>query len=275
MAKVALPYKAWIRTYGVTIRLESDQEHLLALALQRARKGVVGSLEIVAEQTTAHSFGFYSGNKDKSFLQIDGGELLERYGSEHLLLNFESMLRIKVAEYAVGRMFLHAGAVGWEGKAIIFPADSFGGKSTLTAEFVRRGADYYSDDYAVFDGEGLLHPFSRPISIREKHGKDLKFGVREMSAVQIGGKTGVSPIPVGVVWITHYEEGASWKPELLSPGEAVMEMISQTIPIRYAPEFSFKVLKKITSNAILLKCPRSDAREFAGLFLDFVDNKAF
>ena len=275
MAKFALPYKTWIRTYGVTIRLESDQEPLLELALQSARKAVVGSLEIVPEQTTAHSFGFHSGNSEKAFLQIDSGELLERYGSEHLLLNFESMIRIKVAEYAVGRMFLHAGAVGWKGKAIIFPADSFGGKSTLTAEFVRRGANYYSDDYAVFDSEGLLYPFSRPISLRKKSGKNIKYGVQEVSAGEIGGNLGVKPIPVGAVWITHFEKGVPWDPKLLTPAQAVMEMISQTIPIRYDPEFSLKVLKKVASNAILLKCPRSDARKFAGLFLDFVDNKVF
>ena len=33
---------------------------------------------------------------------------------------------------------------------------------------VRAGATYYSDEYAVIDDTGLVHPFARPLGIREE-----------------------------------------------------------------------------------------------------------
>jgi hypothetical protein len=49
-------------------------------------------------------------------------------------------------------------------------------------------------------------------------------------------------------------------------------MISHTIPIRYAPEFSLDVLTKVTSGAIITKSFRNDAKDFARKFLEFVDD---
>src|SRR5260221_5508655 len=79
----------------------------------------------------------------------------------------ESDLRLYVAERARRRVFVHAGVVGWRGRAIVIPGRSFSGKSSLTAELVRAGATYYSDEYAVFDSRGRVHPFAKPLEIRQ------------------------------------------------------------------------------------------------------------
>ena len=92
---------------------------------------------------------------------------------------------------------------------------------------------------------------------------------------ELGGRAGSTGIPVGWVFLTSFEKDSQWNPKTLSSGKGVLEMLSQTIPIRYAPEFSLKVLKKVATRAIILKSPRFDASAFAKLFLDFVDNKAF
>ena len=72
---------------------------------------------------------------------------------------FESDLQLYVAEEAPRRVFVHAGVVRWRGKAILIPGRSFSGKTTLTAELVKAGATYYSDEYAVLDGQGRVHPY--------------------------------------------------------------------------------------------------------------------
>jgi len=95
-----------------------------------------------------------------------------------------------------------------------------------------------------------------------------------LTAKSLGGKTGKEPMPVGCLLITEFRENAKWKPRVLTSGQGVIEMLSQTLPIRYAPEFCLKVLKKVATNAIIVKSPRFDAGEFASFFLDFVDNKA-
>jgi hypothetical protein len=90
----------------------------------------------------------------------------------------------------------------------------------------------------------------------------------------LGGIKGEKPLPVGMVLITEYEQGADWKPQILSEGLGVMEMLSHTIPIRYNPKFSLKVLNKTANRAIIVKTKRGEAKEFALKLLSFFENKA-
>jgi hypothetical protein len=54
-----------------------------------------------------------------------------------------------------------------------------------------------------------------------------------------------------------------------------MEMLSHTIPIRYNPKFSLKVLNKTANRAIIVKTKRGDARDFAKKLLNFFEERAF
>lgn len=180
-----------------------------------------------------------------------------------------AQLRLTIAEHADSRVFVHAGVVGWKGKAIVLPANSYGGKTTLVRELIKRGAEYYSDEYAVLDEEGLVHPFPTLLSIRaagvEKYRKDHSF--EEFGAVK-----GIKAIPVGLVLFTAYENDAEWAPEILTPGAGMLEIIPHTIPIRINPEFSLKVLKKILNRAKIAKSNRGDAVDFAKLLVKFAED---
>ena len=46
-----------------------------------------------------------------------------------------------VAERAPDHLFVHAGVVGWEGRAIVMPGASFAGKTTLVQRMARGGCD--------------------------------------------------------------------------------------------------------------------------------------
>lgn len=59
---------------------------------------------------------------------------------EDLLERLESDVRLTVADRALNRVFVHAGVVGWKGKAILIPGRSLSGKSSLVAELGRKGA---------------------------------------------------------------------------------------------------------------------------------------
>ena len=83
---------------------------------------------------------------------------------------YESDLQLLVAEEARSRFFVHSGAVGWKGKAILIPGRRLSGKTTLVAELVRAGATYYSDEYAVLDANGFVHAYEKPLSIRSEPG---------------------------------------------------------------------------------------------------------
>lgn len=85
-----------------------------------------------------------------SHVVYDGlGELIRTPDLEAALDYLESVSHMYIAQHARNRIFIHAGAVAWQGRAIVVPGQSFAGKSTLVAALMRAGATYYSDEYAV------------------------------------------------------------------------------------------------------------------------------
>lgn len=176
---------------------------------------------------------------------------------------FESDLRLTVAYAATNRVFVHAGAVGWHGKAIIIPGRSFSGKSTLVAELVRAGATYYSDEYAVLDDQGRVHPFAKPLSMRyDDTGRQTSVAPEEL-----GGRTGKQALPVGLVLVSQYREGARWRPRQLTPGRGALEMLANTVSARRRPEVALSALNQVASRALVLKSSRGEAARTAELVL--------
>ncbi|MCD9188062.1 MAG: hypothetical protein LUM44_16695 [Pyrinomonadaceae bacterium] len=191
---------------------------------------------------------------------------------ELILAHLDTKIRVTIAEYAVERVFLHAGVVAWKGKAIIIPGKSFQGKSTLVSALVEKGALYFSDEYAVLDKKGFVHPFPKMLSLR---GVVDDFRQIDMAVETIGGKASKKELPVGMVLLTEYNAEAVWKPIQLTMGEGIMELLPHTIPIRNNPEFSLNVLNKLVNRAIISKTQRGEAGIFAEIILNFFETQAF
>jgi hypothetical protein len=172
-------------------------------------------------------------------------------------------LRLFVAEWARTRVFLHAGAVGWRGRAILLPGPSQSGKSTLVAELVRAGARYYSDEFAVIDRHGRIHPFHKPISLRDDGPAQIDHAVESL-----GGRNGQMPLPVGLIVAAPYKEGMVWEPRTLSAGEGALTVLANAVAARSAPERVLQAVEQITARAPVLEGPRGDAGDTARRLLD-------
>lgn len=179
---------------------------------------------------------------------------------------FESDLQLFVAETAPRRVFVHAGVVGWRGKAIVIPGRSFSGKTSLVAALVKAGAIYYSDEYAVLDDQGRVHHYARPLSIRENGHlqKPKKYQVETL-----GGRPGAKPLPVGMVVVSKYKPGARWHPRRLSVGEGALELMANTVSARRQPERMLEAIRRVVSHAPVLKGDRGEA----GQVVDFIFEK--
>lgn len=259
------------KSYGVGIKIESNSAKILEEAVKNARKALLQrTFEIDGTEVTQH-FGIFTNPEGICSILQNGKVMVTDRLSHKFWKYFDSLVRILVAEFTKEVVMVHAGVVGWRGKAIVVPGDSFFGKTTLVAEFIRAGAEYYSDEYAVFDENGLVHPFERPLSLRPDGPKYVEI---ETPAEDISGRIGQDPIHVGCILFTKYIPESKVNYEFLSAGEAVVRIVAQTIPIRRNSEFAIKVLKNAFSSAIIVQSPRSEAREFARDFLEFVDNTA-
>ncbi len=260
-------YRLGLTIYGVKVGIETNRKFLLKeIESEIPLTFPVEIFESEYEKSTRR-FSIKVVGKEKYKIEIDGEKPYIVDDKKRYLPVFFSYMRVKIAEYAESKVFIHAGVVGWKGKAIIIPAESYKGKSTLVAELVKFGCSYYSDEYAVLDEEGYVHPYPKMISIRETDGD---FTQTDFCAKQFG-TIGAEPIPAGLVLITEYEKDALWDPLQISTGQGILEILSQTIPIRYKPEFTLFVLNKSLSRAIIAKSKRGEALHFAKILITYFE----
>jgi hypothetical protein len=259
----AFDHRIDFESYGVPCRIETNDATLLEKVEKVVRKALLDRLKIIEKKTPEHIFGFAVDDAGMLSMFHDGQQLASDEQERRLFKYFNSVVRIVVAEHARGSVFVHSGVVGWNGKAILIPANSFAGKTTLVAELVRNGAEYYSDEYAVLDENGLVHPFPRHLSVR--YGPE--YDHTDVPVEDLGGRSGVDAIRVGMVLLVEYKAGAVWDPTRLTPGQGMLEVIPHTIPRNFNAEFSLKVLNTALKDAIILKGRRGDARLFAKEFL--------
>src|SRR5438876_6947053 len=177
-----------LKTYGIRIGIRSNDPIGLARVSEhlphdwdRTPSSVVDRLYSIiiggkGPRASVSRFNLLYGDHVRLARSVDVDEVFD---------TLESDLRLVVAEFARHRVFVHAGVVGWKGKAIVIPGRSFSGKSTLVAELVRAGATYYSDEYAVLDVEGNVHPYPRPVVMRENGAR------KKYTAEELGGIGGV------------------------------------------------------------------------------------
>ncbi|HWN91729.1 MAG TPA: hypothetical protein VNQ15_09965, partial [Verrucomicrobiae bacterium] len=144
--------------------------------------------------------------------------------------------------------------------AIVIPGCSFSGKSLLVKALVKAGASYYSDEFAVLDERGRVHPYPIPLAIRPDRDGAPPMKYR---AEELGGVTGVCPLPLGLVLITRYVSGTRFRPRPLSAGRAVLELLAHTLPARRRPGRVLDALTQAVAQASVLRGTRGEAEETA------------
>src|SRR5262249_11186160 len=182
-------------SYGVRVGVRANQPEAIELLKPHFPPVWKLSTELKVERLyslIAGGRGSRSGVKRFNLLYSDAARISRSAALEDVVDVFESDLHLFVSEMARRRVFVHAGVVAWRGNAIMIPGRSFSGKSTLVAELVKAGATYYSDEYAVLDPTGRVHPFARPLAMRVPgSAKQTRCDVE-----QFGGRKGAKPLPV-------------------------------------------------------------------------------
>jgi hypothetical protein len=190
-----------------------------------------------------------------NILYVDSIKLVKSLEFSEVLRVFADDLEMYIAENARRRLFIHAGVVGWKGRAILLPGKSMTGKSTLVQKLVQAGATYYSDEFAVLDPHGFVHPYPRPLSIRH----DLNEEPTRIAATELKRLVAAKPLPVGLVAVSQYESRGVWRPRRLSAGKAVLALLANTVTARRQPELALSLLPRITSHVPVLKSSRGEA----------------
>ena len=266
------PYGFAVTCFGVRIGVRANNPDLLA----KFRSLLPVDATPYHGRVVDHYFsgilgGSVEGSRIRKLHLLYANHELQSRGREFdgVFQAFEPAFRQVVASLAPRRIFVHAGVVGWKGHAILVPGKTLSGKTTLIAELVRAGASYFSDEYAVLDSVGRVHPFRKPLSLRASPtAKQVETPVEAL-----GGNPARHPLPVGLVVISTYKEGARWRPRTLTPGQGALAMLAHTITARHAPERAMTSVREVIVNAPVVKSSRGDATQVTPLILQLLERR--
>ncbi|WP_372791761.1 MauE/DoxX family redox-associated membrane protein [Paraconexibacter sp.] len=197
-------------------------------------------------------------------LYVDHGFSGRHADVDVLLETLAARVRVHVAEHAPRHAFVHAGVVAWQERAIVIPGRSFSGKSTLVTALLRQGARYLSDEYAVIDSDGLVHPFDKPIALRAPGTRtSVEHPVSQFTSLPVQAE----PLPIGAVVRAPYEPAARWEPVPGTTGAGVLALIDNCVGIRRDPSRVMATLRRAMAGAVFVDGPRGDADETARALL--------
>lgn len=247
------------QAFGVGVSLTASDAKLMALMLewlppQWEQDGI--GIRPVSLRLTRTGSDAYELQRD-GFLQRD-------LPLDQAIRLYEWSLRNHIAATAPDHVFVHAGVVARDGKAIVIPGPSFSGKSTLVAAMVGAGATYFSDEYAVFDASGLVHPYPKHISIRTEGVPAKRTNQHPHS---LGAAIATDPAPVGLVLVTQYRRAAQWHPVALTPAQSTLELMKHSFAAEARAPKTIATLAAAVERAVALKGDRGDADAIAASLL--------
>lgn len=202
---------------------------------------------------------------DRLHLLFRGVSLISAaYKMEPVLGALESELDRRVASLAAPeRIFIRAGAVGWRGRAIVICGGPQGCTSTLIAALLRAGASYYSDEYAVLDCDGRVHPYPRPLWLCA----GSQINPVRYRPEELGARAGTPALPIGTIVFAKYRPGVRPRFIPLTASAVAAELMFNAVSARHYPQAAQSAIVKALAGAWVLKGVRGEAEGVVRLLL--------
>lgn len=176
----------------------------------------------------------------------------------------DAQIRARIAILAHDQFFIHAGVVALDGHAIVLPGPSFSGKSSLVAALVDAGATYYSDEFAVLDVDGRIHPYTKPLSLRPENARWGDAGTE----TPVDGPKGDAPAHAGLIVMTKYVPGTQFAPQARPTGVGALAMLTNAVPARSRTKETLAAVGRAADGAKVLEGDRGEAAAAAAVLLD-------
>ena len=205
--------------------------------------------------------------EDQFKLSVDHGTVA--CGGQAIIL-VPDLIRVLddvVIERLTALRAVHAGTVLLGDRALLLPGVTHAGKSSLVAELLRRGATYFSDEYALIDSEGLVHPYPRPLLLRNGSPEQTPALPADCNA-----RTGDTPAPVGWILSLEYQAENTWNVAAISQSEALLTLLRNTPHALSESPDMVAVFQRAVAGATCYVGRRPDAREAVSQILQLIGN---
>jgi hypothetical protein len=255
-------------SFGVRVAVRTNRPELV----ERLRPLLPPGWQPCPASAVGQRFSLIANENGTCDFALNGSVLNRNLELDLALMLLDSQLRLHVGAEAPDMIFIHAGVVAYRGRTIVMPGKSFAGKTVLVATLVGLGATYYSDEFAVIDERGLIHPYAKALSLRE--GPTDWTPQTDHSMESLGWTAGSEALPVGVIVVTSYRPGAEWQPRRLSSGAGAMALFANALPARERPAQVMRALSHAAGEAITIESERGEAEEVAPVLLAELEQEA-
>lgn len=247
------PHGCFVEGWGVTSQIVASREVLLQAAL----RGLPPGFRVSRRQAPGPSLSFRT--RGGLIETLREGRVIKLGSSRKTVTAYvESQLESLASTRSPKFAFLHAGCVEIDGRVVLLPGRSCVGKSTMVAEFLRRGAGYFSDDLVPIDGRLRAHPFPRALGIRPPGGgastktSPEKFGVRPATGAR----------PIALIWCGSFD-GLALKSSFVpqSAAQAFAELLAHAPGAQIRPDVIVPVLAALARSVPVFVGVRGEAGE--------------
>ncbi|MGB6690283.1 MAG: hypothetical protein WBE76_20815 [Terracidiphilus sp.] len=209
-----------VRAFGCVIRATANSPE----ALEIAERYIFPSFPKTEAASDHPDISLHLERLGEEFRLSKGGEVvMSAARATGLVPHLIHVVDEAVVQRLVTLRAVHAGTVLLNGRALLLPGATHSGKSSIVAELLRRGAIYFSDEYALIDADGLAHPYPRPLLLR--NGSPEQFPVL---AGECNAQVGDAPAPVGWILLLEYEAGCSWRLTPVPQSLALVALLQNT-----------------------------------------------
>ena len=141
------------------------------------------------------------------------------------------------------------------------------GKTSLVAALVKAGAQYYSDEYAVLDERGLVHPYPRSLRVRSRLGGTTE----RVPVTELGGTAGDGPAAVNLIAAVRYDGEIGWDVSPVSRSHAALQLLTHTVGAKSNPEAALHAIQQAMEGSLAVEGVRGEADDAASRLLRMLD----
>ncbi len=197
--------------FAINVTAESAEtlahiEKYLLPYLPRAPRDVPASRELPSfDDTPAVDIVLHRDSQTDRFrIEVDGSVIAANEELPYTFTLVQQAADDATIRYLRDKAVIHAGTVVYNDKAIVVSGKSGSGKSRLVQEILRRGAEYSSDEYAILDPQGYVHPYPRALMIRKDSDQQYPVLPSELHA-----KVRAQPAPAALFLFLRFEPDAA------------------------------------------------------------------
>ncbi len=292
VSPVASPRRAFTRCYRIgpvevelTSRVSGVLDAYHALCAPYLTERVSSSafrVEVAARRSPRTGLRHYH-------ILANGREEFTVRRKRQVLSHVEGALNLMVARHLPNLLAIHAACVARGHVAMMMPGAPGSGKTTTTAELLRRGWSYYSDEFALIDPDSLLlEAYPKAMSIKSgafellrhrlpplehitAHERRTKGFLRCLPPRLIRENVVASPMRPGLIVFPTYQVGASTELEPMSRARAVFEMTRQCFNLFKFRRRAVDILAEVVSRAECYRLVGSDLDDMCDAIEDLAE----